>query len=76
MRIPINVVGNIVNSDKVAHRVRVADDADDTGGFLIYEWWGGSEGPNERRGFDSWVENRDDLQQFFAESGWQIDWPA
>lgn len=76
MKIPINVVGNVLNSGKVAHRVRVAADADDTGGFVIYEWWDGSDGPNEHRGFDSWVENRDDLQQFFAESGWRIDWPA
>ena len=76
MKIPINVVGSILNSGKAAHRVRVAYDANDTGGFLIYEWWDGSEGPNEHRGFDSWVDNRDDLQQFFAESGWQIDWPA
>jgi len=76
MRIPIGVIGCILNSDRVAHRVRVADDLDNTGGFLIYEWWDGSNGPNDYQGFDSWVETRDDLQQFFAESGWQVDWPT
>lgn len=76
MQIPINIVGNILNSGKVAHRVRVTDDADDTGGFFICEWWDDSGGPNEHRDFDSWVETRDDLQQFFTESGWQVEWPA
>ena len=76
MQIPIGAIGTIINSGKAAHRVRVSDDADDTGGFLIYEWWDGSDGPNEHQGSDSWVETQDDLQRFFAGSGWQVDWPA
>ncbi|HVT33294.1 MAG TPA: hypothetical protein VHE32_11635 [Rhodanobacteraceae bacterium] len=76
MKIPVNVIGTILNSEKIAHRVKVVNDVGDTGGFYIFEWWDESDGPNEHRAFDSWVESQNDLRQFFAQSGWQIDWSA
>lgn len=54
--------------------VRVEDDAANTGGFLVYEWWAGSSGPNENHAFDSWVESTEDLARFMKESGWIIQW--
>lgn len=76
MKIQIDTIGDVLNSTKPGHRVRVVDGSDDTGGFLIHEWWEGSDGPNEYGGFDSWVQDRDSLRQFFVEAGWSVDWSA
>jgi hypothetical protein len=74
MSIPVNIEGKLRNSKYSDHRVIVRSDADATGGFLIYEWWTGSTGPNEHAAFDSWVEDETELEEYFAESGWQVDW--
>ena len=76
MRIPLETVGAIRNSDKTDHRVLVSDDAGNTGGLLIYEWWFGSNGPNANAAFDSWVADRRELQQFFEEAAWDVAWSA
>jgi hypothetical protein len=76
MHIPLETVGLIRNSDKHNHKVRVADDSESTGGFLVYEWWQGSDGPNQDFAFDSWVESELALQQFFKETGWLVQWAA
>ena len=75
-RVQIGRVGLIANSEHKNHRVRVVEDAENTGGFLIFEWWDGSTGPNENHAFDSWVETRADLEQLFGESNWSVDWNA
>lgn len=76
MNIQIDAVGDVLNSRRVGHRIKVVDDADSTGGFLIYEWWEGSDGPNGQAAFDSWVPDEDSLRRFFTEAGWSIAWPA
>ncbi len=76
MQIPLETVGHILNSDKALHRVKVSDDATNTGGFLIYQWWQGSNGPNQDFAFDDWVENEQALHHFFREAGWQVRWAA
>lgn len=53
MKLFYSIAGRIINSSKPHHMVRVEDDAANTGGFLIYEWWAGSSGPNENHAFDS-----------------------
>ena len=74
MHIPLNTEGCISNSENPAHRVLVRDDSQNTGGFLVFEWWENSTGPNANGSFDSWVENMSSLEQFFAESGWVVEW--
>lgn len=69
-------MGTVTNSEHPNHRVRVVDDSKGTGGFLIFEWWDGSNGPNENRAFDSWVETREDLEAFFREGGWNVEWKS
>lgn len=76
MTIPLNVEGRIVNAAREGHFVRVEDDRVNTGGFLIYEWWSGSDGPNDKGAFDSWVESKETLSRFFAESEWTVQWLA
>lgn len=74
MSIPVGVVGAVANSVRAGHRVRVEEDRENSGGFLVFEWWDGSDGPNEPGAFDSWVETADHLQAYFQEAGWQVDW--
>ena len=74
MKIPFDVEGRILNATRSGHSIRVADDRANTGGFLVYEWWHGSEGPNEQGAFDAWVENEAALVQFFAEARWAVEW--
>ena len=74
MDLRIGVIGDIVNSGRTAHCVEIKDDAQHTGGFLIVEWWDGSNGPNEHGAFDGWVENRKDLERYVRESNWKIRW--
>lgn len=54
--------------------MRVEDDSENTGGFLVFERWVDSGGPNNEGAFDSWVENLESLGKFFVESGWDVKW--
>lgn len=74
MTIPLDIDGRILNASLPEHFVRVADDRANTGGFLVYERWNGSNGPNESGAFDSWVQSEEALEHFFAESKWTIEW--
>jgi hypothetical protein len=74
MNIPIGIVGEITNSHKIGHRIQVVDDSRATGGFIILEWSEGSVGPNALGAFDGWVENSEQLTQYFQESGWEVKW--
>jgi hypothetical protein len=74
MDIKVGITGEIVNSSHSGHRVRVVDDTENTGGFLIFEWWPGSGGPNEDEAFDNWVVDRSALERYFHESAWQVHW--
>jgi hypothetical protein len=75
MKFFYGVAGQIISSSKPHHMVRVEDDSANTGGFFIYEWWTGSNGPNVNDAFNSWVESTEDLALFLKESGWIIQWP-
>ena len=74
MNVPLGSIGRVTNSTLPGHCVRVDDDHDNTGGFLIFEWWIGSNGPNERGAFDSWVETLAGVVAFIEASDWEIDW--
>lgn len=74
MEIPCGVVGVILNSDKSGHNVRVVDDGGNTGSYLVFEWWHGSNGLNDAGAFDAWVEDQASLLCYFQEMKWQIQW--
>ena len=61
--------GRLKNGQHAGCFVRIQDDSSNTGGYLIIVW---RDSPIE--GFDNWVENSSDLEQFFRESGWEIEW--
>jgi len=65
-----SVEGKILNGDKVGYTIRVEDDADSTGGFLVL-----FEDPNDPScGGDYWVETFDDIQRGIDQLGWQVQW--
>ena len=72
MKIPIGTVGRIVRGDRAGQFVRVLDDAANTGGFLVVV----SPDPRFRPGAggDDWVETKEDLERYFLECHWMIDW--
>jgi len=76
MKVPIGIEGQINNSEHPAHRVLVRDDSEQSGGFIVYEWWDRSNGPNRNAAFDSWVEDMASLNAFFGESSWHEDWQS
>lgn len=69
MNIPLNIEGLIVAGTKyVGWKVKVEDDYENTGGFLILVW-------NEEKGFDDWVEQPKGVVELFKTRQWQVRWP-
>lgn len=68
----IGVVGRLVAGDEAGRFVEVVDDADSSGGFLVQIY----EHP-DRSGvaYDSWVESIVDVDSYFDEMGWAVEWP-
>lgn len=70
-KIMIGTVGKIRVGDESGCWLRVDDDSENTGGFLVHvspnpEFTGGSG--------DDWVESLDDLVAYFKECRWEVDW--
>ena len=74
MKIPIGVVGRIKNGEHAKMLVRVVDVSANTGGYLVYQWWPNSVGPNPDGAFDDWVESLKQLEEYFISTNWSIDW--
>jgi hypothetical protein len=72
--IPVGVTGEILDGEHRGMKVRVEDDSGNTGGYLIFQWWSGSQGPNADGAFDDWVENEEQLKAYFEESNWRLAW--
>lgn len=68
--IKINRYGKIIKGDYKGWVVFIQDDKENTGGYLILI----SQEKKSDIGFDAWVENYDDLKQYFLESEWEIEW--
>ena len=73
-KIPIGVQGRVINAPQQGLTLLLENDSQNTGGFLIYQWWNGSQGPNEHGAFDDWVASLDGVEQFIANNGWSVDW--
>jgi hypothetical protein len=68
--VPVGVIGKVVSpGDRYGWFVKVEDDSQNTGGYLVLEWR-----DSARTGFDCWVENRESVDQFFRETGWKVVW--
>ena len=70
MDIKINVVGKVIKGDGVGSFIKILDDSESTGGFIILF----AEDSTFSQVFDGWVEDYKSLVGFFIESDWVIEW--
>lgn len=69
-RIAVGRWGLIGSGSGAGMWVKVQDDRENTGGFLVLL----ATNPDHQDGGDYWVETIDALDEFFGESGWQVEW--
>ncbi len=67
----VGVLGRIVAGDDAGRFVEVTDDTSSSGGFLILTFDNVDRSGNA---YDSWVESIVDVDLYFAESGWEVEW--
>lgn len=70
MDIRINTLGRIIAGEDLGQYLKIIDDSENTGGFIILT----STNTEFSSCFDSWVANQSDLETFINESGWKIQW--
>ncbi len=70
--IEINKTGKIVKGNYFGWHIRILNDRDYTGGFLLLLL-----SPfNPADSYDHWVSDARELKQYVAAQGWEIDWDA
>ena len=69
-KILIGAVGRIISGDEQGRFIKVVDDEENTGGFLILI----ADDIEFRSGYDNWVENKEALNHYFLECKWRINW--
>lgn len=67
----VGVLGRIVAGDDAGRFVEIADDASTSGGFLILTYDNADRSGNA---YDSWMQSIIDVELYFAESGWEVEW--
>ena len=70
--IEIGKLGVIEHGDDTGFQIKVLDDSDNTGGFLIIT--GKNLNDKSSEAFDGWVASKEDLQGYFEESKWVVKW--
>ncbi len=67
----VGVLGRIEAGEDTGRFVEVIDDTDTSGGFLILTYDSVDRSGNA---YDSWVESIVDVELYFTESGWEVEW--
>lgn len=67
----IGVLGRIIVGEDLGRFVEVIDDTEISGGFLILTFDNVDRSGNA---YDSWVPSAVDLELYFAECGWEVEW--
>jgi hypothetical protein len=70
MRIPLETIGKILAGEDQGKFVKVMPDREQSGGFFILT----SEHLSFKSAFDNWVKDEADLNGFFLESRWLVEW--
>jgi len=74
MTIEIGKTGLIIEGDDKGWYVFIEDDTQDSGGYLILTFNTLDLKDKSRQSFDSWVENFQDLETYFKEASWKVNW--
>lgn len=71
--IKVGVIGRILVGDDAGRFVEVSDDTSSSGGFLILTY-----DNVDRSGdaYDSWLTSFPDVESYFQESRWVVEWLA
>lgn len=67
----IGVLGRIAAGRGAGRVVEVVDDSERTGGYLIFTYADLDRSPEV---FDSWLPSIVDVELFFDDNGWEVDW--
>jgi hypothetical protein len=62
--------GKILEGDSKGMFLRIEDDAHTNGGFLVLT----ARDADFRDGFDDWCENRAQLEKYFDDKKWVVEW--
>lgn len=68
--IKYDTLGKILEGENKGWFIKIIDDTENTGGFYIYEF----ESIEKEQGFDTWLENENQVKGYFYESEWKIEW--
>ena len=70
--IHIDRIGKVIEGDDVGTEIQVTQATDGTGAYYILMSDDFSD-PDTNK-FDSWVESFEDVEEYFKESNWVIEW--
>lgn len=70
VNVKLDCLGEIIEGDEKGAFVKILDDSESTGGYLIIT----SDEKTFERGYDNWVESWQGLEEYFKESNWVINW--
>jgi len=74
MHVPVGVLGRAKESDKPNHWFKVVDDRHGSGGWFVLQGWDGVDSFGRRFEYDDWLEEVAEVDAFFGELPWQIEW--
>lgn len=68
--IAFNKIGKIIAGDEIGGFIKIIDNSENTGGYYILF----CDSIDFLCVYDSWVKNQEDLNKYFEESKWIIEW--
>jgi hypothetical protein len=72
MEIKLGKIGIITEGKMKGYYIRIDDDFENTGGFLII--YNSAPDMSSSNGYDDWVENEECLRDFCIDNSWIVNW--
>ncbi len=74
LSIKLNTVGKIINGENLGLFIKVLDDSENTGGYIVLLSTNDVFDGKEQWVYDDWVENSKSLKNYFTLKKWTIEW--